>query len=352
MFIFGSNPDSLSQARTTADQQNIGLALSDQAARQRAIDVGQQRQIQQQQSDQARQDAQFQFAQQQAAQQQSQQQANQENDFRFNIGRQDQAAADAESKRRFNIGAAQTQQQIDSTKGQNDYAEAVSAIENGDVTSLKDLTKSFPNLTPQQQQRGAMYLSMKSQKQGQDYQAVVSAADAATGLVAPKPTQQVIPPGTKWNPANWGASSTTNTIPPVPINEDQAFAALASNPKAKPLGKTLFALAWDDNAQRFVPAIPKPEGWAPTQTLPPIRPPSGAGPALPSMPPTAPNSLAPAPFAFNTAAPQPTTVTAGTQPLAGPSRAPIDAGTVYKGYVFQGGDPADQRNWALVPQTQ
>jgi hypothetical protein len=296
-FIFASNPDSLANQRNVADQENIGLAQSDQQARQRAIDIGQQRQIEAQQRAQAEQDAQFQFQQQQAAQAQAEQQ----NDFRFNLGRQDQAAAAAEDKRRFDIGAKQTQQQIDAGKGQNDYVEAVNAIESGDITNPDDLTKGFPSLTPTQKQRAVMYLSMKTKKQGQDYQSVAAAANAATGIVAPpfNPTPAVKP--------HWWSSTPPSEKPPAPLTEDEAMGKLASDKNAIGLRKFLPALTWDEANQRFMPAIPKPEGWMPNSVAPA---------AAPSPQPSASGTGAPGSFAFNNTAPQSTTVTAGPQPLA------------------------------------
>lgn len=298
MFIFGSGLDQLAQQRNQADATNIGLAQSDQALRQRAIDVGQQRQMEAQRQTADQQNQQFAFQAQQAAQQQ----ADQENQFQFGLQRQDKAAATAEDTRRFNIGAAQTQQQIDASKGQNDYAEAVNAIENGDVTTTDDLDKSFKSLTPTQKQRAAMYLSMKTKKQGQDYQSVAAAAAAATGIVAP-PFNPVTPPK-----AHWWSSAPEAPKPPAPLTEDEAMAKLAA---VKPLAKFLPALTWDFQTQKFLPAIPKPEGWQPI-TGPVAQ--ADAGGAI--TPPPGRPMAGPAPFAFNTAAPQPTTVTAGVQPLA------------------------------------
>jgi hypothetical protein len=323
MFIFGSGIDQVANQRNVADQQNIGLAQSDQAARQRAIDIGQQRQMQAQQEEQARQDAQFQFAQQQAASQA----ADQKNDFRFNLGRQDEATARTEDTRRFNVGVDLQKQQIAAGKGQADYSEAINAIENGDVSKPEDLDKSFGGLSAIQKQRALMYLSMKSKKQTQDYQSVMAAANAATGTVAP-----VFTPVTPVKP-HWWSSTPEAPKPPPPLTEDEAMAKLAAH---KQFLKFIPALTFDEATQKFMPAIPKPEGWQPT-----------SGPA----PVTAPPAAAPAPggFAFNTATPQPTTVTAGTQPLGNAGLAP---GTVYKGYTYQGGDPKDPKNWAPVTQMQ
>jgi hypothetical protein len=372
-FIFGSGVDQLANQRNVADQENIGLAQSDQQARQRAIDIGQQRQIEAQQRAQAEQDAQFQFQQQQAAHAQ----ADQQNDFRFNLGRQDQAAAAAEDKRRFDIGAKQTQQQIDAGKGQNDYVEAVNAIESGDITNPDDLTKGFPSLTPTQKQRAVMYLSMKTKKQGQDYQSVAAAANAATGIVNPPPP--VAPPAQSgWNRFWHGATPAAKA--PAPLTEDEAMGKLASDKNAIGLRKFLPALTWDEANQRFMPAIPKPEGWMPNSVAPA---------AATSPQPSAPGTGAAGSFAFNNTAPQPTSVTAGPQPLSPqPPTSPYESalkrrfmartpaelgtwprlnnppphtpglpstpepGTIYKGYMFQGGDPSNRNNWTQVPQTQ
>jgi hypothetical protein len=330
-FIFGSNPDSLAQQRMGTDQMNIGFAERQQALAQSEQDRANQQQIDADNRARDEQAQEFQFGAQQAAQQK----ASAENDYRFNLGRQDEAAATAESKRRFDIGAKQTQQQIDASTGQSDYAEAVNAVENGDVTSLADLTKSFPKLTPSQQQRAAMYLTMKTRKQGQDYQSVMAAANAATGLVTPKPVTTTVKP-------HFWSSPVTTTTPATPLTEDEAFAKLAT---VKPLAKFLPALTWDEQSQKFLPAIPKPEGWQPTQTSG-----SGTGPGTPPNAQAAPAS-APAPFSFNaTAAPQPTTVTSGTQPLSGGVPNLVAGQTVYKGYRYVGGDPGAQTSW--VPANQ
>jgi hypothetical protein len=298
-YVFGSGIDSVAQQKNYYDQMNVGLAQSDQAARQRAIDITQQRQLQTQQQAQDQANAQYQFQQQQAAQQQ----ADQTNDFRFNLGRQDEASARAEDTRRFNVQTQLQKDQLASTKGQNDYAEAVNAIENGDVNNPDDLAKSFPNLNAQQQTRASMYLTMKAKKQTQDYQAVQAAADAATGLVASKPVTTTAKP-------HFWSSPVTTTTPAAPLSEDEAFAKLAP---IKPLAKFLPALTWDEAAQRFVPAMPKPE-WQPPGAMPgPVAQVSAGGPTLPPGQPMA----GPAPFQFNpSATPQPTAVTSGPQPLA------------------------------------
>lgn len=327
-FIFGGDVDQLARQRNVADQQNIGLAQADQAARQHAIDITQQRQIDAQRQAQAEADAQFQFQQQQTAQAQ----ADQKNNFRFNLGRQDEATARAEDTRRFNVQTDLQKQQINATKGQNDYAEAVNAIENGDVTNPGDLDKSFSGLSPTQKQRASMYLTMKAKKQTQDYQAVQAAADAATGLVASKPVT------TTSKPHFWSSPVTTVT-PAVSVSEDDAFAKLASDKNAIALRKFLPALTWDEAGQRFVPAMPKPEWQPPEMTPAPNTPAATAAPGA-----------APPPFQFNAGvSPQPTAVTAGPQPVAS-STMPV--GTIYKGYAYLGGDPTQQASWRQVANTQ
>lgn len=315
-FIFGTNPDQLAQQRNVADQMNISLAQDQQRQAQDQINRQQAAQFEAARQRQAEQDSSFQFAANQAAQTK----ADQENEFRFGLQRQDQAAATAEDTRRFNAQLELQKSQIAGTKGQTDYAEAINAIENGDVTTPADLAKSFSNLTPQQKQRAGMYLGGKNRRESQDYQSVVDAANAATGVVRPPDVTTTAKP-------HWWSSPVTTTTPAAKLTEDQAMAKLSG---VKALQKFLPALTWDEDKQQFVPAVPKPDGWQPTV----------AGAAAGQ-------------FSFGaggpTPAPTPPTVTAGPTPVTGTLPA-LAVNTIYKGYRYIGGDPATSSSWVPVNQ--
>jgi hypothetical protein len=306
-FVFGGSPDALAGQQNFYDQTNIELAQKERDLQQRQIDEAQRQQAQADEQAQAQDpaDAQFRFqAQQEAA-------ANAENQYRFNLGRQDEQAANAESKRQFDTQTALTKQQIAAQTGGADYSEAYNAIANGDVVTPDDLAKSFPSLTPIQKQRAAMYLQQKKTRDVQDYQQIAAGAAAATGAVRPPTTQTVTKGG-------WFSSPTTNTVPAVNLTEDQAMASLAS---MKQFAKVLPHLVWNEEDQKFEPAIKPPAGFVfPGLAVPP---PSMTVPApvAPGTPPSAP------PFQFspgvtNMAASTPTRVQIGQTPVNAPAPTP------------------------------
>lgn len=294
-YIFASNPDALAGQRNFYDTTNIQMAQRDQALRQKAEDDARQSYIfaqQQAHDDQVRaqqQAQQYQFAANQDARQ-AQRDATQA--YQFGVGQKNLAAENVESKRRFDIGTGLTEKEIAAKgeqykyeKGQKDFSELATAIQNGEISDPIQIDTLFNNLDEQNRNRGKAYLNSKLNGLKDDWQTINQAALLATSIVAPKIEEP--------KPVShmFGLYSTTPKKPEQKnLDTGDAMKILASS-NNKTLLQYQPLIQWNETDQKFEP-ITKPPTLGATNALP-----SRGAPVTPTGPAPVPAGVTP-PFQF------------------------------------------------------
>jgi len=286
-YVFSDSFGGVANQRLATDQMNIGIQREDAARRDAALQ--QQR-------------AEWLAAQQQAAKYAQDQQQN-----TFNFGVQQQTRADqlaqnaataATGAYQFNAGqkfsadenAANRKANLDAITARNtqqengaDYNEAFQQVNNGTVRDPAQFKILFPKLSDTEIGKLTAYSLGRNKVEADNYDALLAAANEATGFVKTKnPGTPAVPAAHFWN-------SDKAAILPSQLDEDAAF-ALATNHRV--VARNLDKLAWDAVSQRFVPAIAPPTGYVPPgkRNLPPQIPPPGTATVMPGtstpVPPT------------------------------------------------------------------